>query len=214
MSKPTADDAVEQETTLDEDMSWIESAEGISLEDGIKNSGGASHFVFALNMFYDSIDDNSQLIENAYEDGDIKLATVKVHALKSSARIIGALKLSADCQELENAGNNKDFEYIDAHKDQVLAEYREYKEILKKLRESESTDSDKKEISEEELREAYLAMGDFVYQMDYDSMEMVLEELRDYALSPKDQDITGALDRNLKLLDWEKMEELVKEALG
>ena len=209
MFKPTADDAVEEDTSLNEDLSWLENAKGISVEDGIKNSGGASQYEFALNMFYDTIDDNSNLIEKAYLDGDLKLATVKVHALKSSARIIGALQLSADCQALEDAGNNKDMEYIEAHKDKVLADYREYKEILGRLGEDESTDSDKPEISKDELKGAYSALGDFVALMDYDSIEMVLDELGDYKLPEEDAQLIKEIDKNLKLVNWEKLEELV-----
>ncbi|MCR4690053.1 MAG: response regulator [Lachnospiraceae bacterium] len=210
MSKPTEEDVLEEETELSEDMLWINDAEGISVADGIKNSGGVSQFVFSLNMFYDAIDDNSALIENAYQEDDIKLATVKVHALKSSARIIGALHLSQECQKLENAGNDKDMVYINAHKDAVLTEYREFKQILAALKEKgKEEDSGKPEISPEELEDAYGALKECIPQMDYDAVEMILESLEEYKLPDEDREKMEALSKYLKFFNWEMMEDLI-----
>ncbi len=211
MFKPTEEDIVVEDNSLSEDMKWLESAEGISVEDGIRNSGGVSQYIFALNMFLDSIDDNAEVIEKAYAADDLKLATVKVHALKSSARIIGALKLSEDCQALENAGNSKDMDYIDAHRDKMLEDYRTFKEILKNLKGEEKSDSDKKEIAGDELADAYSALKDCIGQMDYDAVEMVLEQLNDFKLPEKDKEIIGEIDKAFKSIDWDKMEELISK---
>ncbi|MCR5324664.1 MAG: response regulator [Lachnospiraceae bacterium] len=209
MSKPTEEDEVQEETDLSEDMRWLEDLEGISVPDGIKNSGGVSQFIFSLNMFYDSIEDNASVIEKAYDEEDIKLATVKVHALKSSARIIGALKLSQDCQEMEDAGNRKDTEYIFAHKEKLLADYRKYKDRLKKLKNADEADGDKQEISESELKDAYSTLKDCIDQMDYDAVEMILTQLKEYKLPQKDEEIVTTLNKALQRVDWEQMEEVV-----
>ena len=75
-------------------MLWIKEVKDISFDDGLKNSGGVAPYLFGLDLFYDTIDENSKVINNAYAEGNIRLFTIKVHALKSSARIIGALKLA------------------------------------------------------------------------------------------------------------------------
>ncbi len=210
MKKPTKEDAVKEETELSEDMLWIREAEGISADDGISNSGGVSQYVFSLNMFYDSIDENADVIEKAYADDDLKLATVKIHALKSSARIIGALKLSEECQALENAGNSKDTEYINAHRDQVLSEYRSFKKVLERLKKPGENEQDKPPIPEDEMADAYEALKECIPQMDYDAVEMIVGQLREYSLPEKDDKLITELEKNMKLLNWEKMEELVK----
>ncbi|MCR5767724.1 MAG: response regulator [Lachnospiraceae bacterium] len=210
MSRPSEEDVVVEDNTLSEDMSWLEGTEGISVEDGIRNSGGASQFIFSLNMFHDSIDENSDVIEKAYRQDDIKLATVKVHALKSSARIIGALKLSEDCQAMEDAGNRKDTEYINAHMDKLLSDYREYKNILSKLDADEGSEEDKPEIPENELKDAYSALKDCIGQMDYDAVEMILSQLKEYKLQKSDEEIVQTLEKDLKLVKWEEMEEVIR----
>ena len=206
--KPGKEDAVSESLALDEDMKWLESVEGISVEDGIRNSGGSSQFGFALRMFYESIDENADTIEKAYLDEDLKLATVKVHALKSNARIIGALKLSDDCQALEDAGNSKDLEYISAHKAELIKDYRRFKEKLSPL-DGDQDDTKKESIPEDVLKDAYSTLKECISQMDYDSVEMILNQVEEYKLDKKDDKIVKELEKDLKRVDWDKMEEVI-----
>ncbi len=211
MEIPGDDAVVEADDDLTDDLRWIDDAEGISAEDGIRNSGGASQYAFALNLFFDSIEENARVIEKAYADGDIRLATVKVHALKSSARIIGALKLSGDCQAMEDAGNRKDMDYIDANIDRLLADYRAFREILKKIKGDtpEEKVSEKEPIADADLKDAYSALKDCIPQMDFDAVEMIVKQLRKYRLPDKDDAVVSELEACLLSVDWDRMEEVI-----
>ena len=209
MMKPGADDAVEDMTEIPEDMLWLNETEGISVSDGIKYSGGISSFIFSINMFNDTIDNNAKVIEDAYNEGDIKLYTVKVHALKSSARIIGADELSKLAESLEDAGNREDMEFINANTGKLLADYRAYKEKLSRLKQPDDSGQDKDEIPADELKGAYEALKEVISQMDYDSVEMILDQLHEYKLPAEDQKKTQELSRMLKILDWDGMESLI-----
>ncbi|MBP5305867.1 MAG: Hpt domain-containing protein, partial [Lachnospiraceae bacterium] len=209
MMTPDEDDVVTADTEIPEDMLWVNDLSEISAQEGIENSGGGSSFIFALKMFFDSIDDNHAVIKKAYDSGDLKLATVKVHALKSSARIIGAMGLSADCQALEDAGNKKDMDYINANKDRVLDEYLAFKEILGRLDENAASDDAKEEMSPADLADAYSALKDCIAQMDYDSVEMIVNQVLEYKLPEEDAKLMKEFEKSLKSVDWEKMEELM-----
>ncbi|MBR4719433.1 MAG: response regulator, partial [Lachnospiraceae bacterium] len=104
MEKPGGDNMFEQLTEFPENMLWIYDTEGINVEEGIKNSGGISNYIFSLHLFLDTIDNNAKVIRDSYESGNIRLYTIKVHALKSSARIIGAEELSSMSADMEDAG--------------------------------------------------------------------------------------------------------------
>lgn len=197
------------EEELSEDMKWLFEVDGLTVNEGIKHSGGVALYISSLNLFLDTIDDNSKVIEDAYADGDIKLFTVKVHALKTSARIIGAMKLYKDCKLMEEAGNRRDMEYISANKDKLMQDYKSFREKLKGLRNDEADTSDKAVIPEEELKDAYEALKELVPQMDYDSVEMILEQLNEYALPDADDEKIRELSRLLKLFDWDAMEQLL-----
>lgn len=195
---------------LPPDKKWLEEVEGIDAEEGIKNSGGAIGFVFSAQLFYDTIDENAKVIENAYRENDIKLYTIKVHALKSAARIMGAAKLSDLAKSLEDAGNNANLDYIASHNDELLSMYRSYKEKLAALGNKETTDAtDKEPISSDDLNSAYQALKEIAEQMDYDSAELVLAQLNDYTLPQEDRDLLDRITSALKAFDWDKIDELL-----
>ena len=213
MFKPTKEDAIVELETIPEELSWIGETEGITVDEGIKNSGGISAFIFSLKLFLETIDGNVKVIKDAYDAGDIRLYTIKVHALKSSARIIGAEALSKLCAELEDAGNRQDTDFIDMYTEELLQDYLKYKDKLARLSEStEKVDNkDKEEISEDELKDAYGALKDFIPQMDYDAVELILKDLNEYKLPKEDEERISKLSGMLKVFDWEGMEELINQ---
>ncbi len=209
----TESDAVAEEPEeLPGDMEWLKDTEGISVPEGIKNSGGVSSFIYSLKMFLETTDSSSKVIEDAYDSGDIRLYTVKVHALKSSARIIGASELSALAQELENAGNSGDMEFIDANTGRLLEMHRGYKEKLARL--APQADAGEREpIPQEELDDAYSALKEVIPQMDYDAVEMIVGQLKEYRLPEGDAERIAELERMLRTFDWDGMEELINKEL-
>ncbi len=208
MEKPTAENAVEELTEIPENLMWIYETEGISVPDGIKNSGGISNYIFSLEMFLDTIDVNAGVISDAYESGNIRLYTIKVHSLKSSAKFVGAMELSALAESLENAGNKEDMDYINANTARLLADYEGFREKLERLHD-EMESPDKEMIPDNELKEAYTALSDMIPQMDYDAVEMILEQMREYSLPKEDEQKMKQLEKMLKVFDWDEMEKLI-----
>ncbi len=123
----------DRSATTSEDLSWLSATKDINVEEGIKNSGGVDAFIFSVKLFYETIEDNADIIEKAYEDKDLKFYTVKIHFLKSSARIIGAMELSSLSAEVENAGNMSDWGFINSHHPKLMEKYRAFKERLSRI---------------------------------------------------------------------------------
>lgn len=204
-------EAKEELKELPENMLWINETEGIVVEEGIKNSGGIEGFIFALDLFFDTIDANTKVISDAYEEGDIRLYTIKVHALKSSCRIIGAVELSELAAKLEDAGKRNDIEYIHGHNHDFLEQYEQYKEKLKALKAIKVDEEGKEPIPEDELEGAYEALKEVIPQMDYDAVQMVIDGLMEYKLPEKDAEKIYDLTKMLKVFDWDAMEEWLKD---
>ena len=61
-------------------------------------------------------------------------------------------------------------------------------------------------IPEKVLKEAYKALSDVIPQMDYDSVEMILGNLKDYELPNDDEKSIAELEKVLRSFDWEGME--------
>lgn len=206
----TAQQEAPVQEVFPEDKKWLYEVDGISVDEGIKNSGGIETFISSIELFYDTIDGNAKVIEDAYNENDIKLYTVKVHALKSSARIIGASQLSELCQKLEDAGNKQDMGFIDDNTNKMLGDLRSYSEKLSKVREQGGSD-DRPPIPEDELADAYAALAEVIPNMDYDAVEMILAGLEEYKLPDPDAEKIGKIGRMLKSFEWDEMEELIKE---
>ncbi len=131
--KPQTEPEPKAESTPAPKAGGFAEIEGISMEDGIKYCGGEEPFKKFLGAFAEKIDVKSDEIEDAYNRGDISFYTIKVHALKSTSKMIGAKELSGLAESLEIAGNEGNQAYIDENTGRLLELYRSYKEKLKVL---------------------------------------------------------------------------------
>ncbi len=206
--KAEAEDAVISPEELPEELMWLREVEDLSVEDGIRYSGGVPGFVNALRIFTETIEDNAAVIGHAFEENDLDLYTVKVHALKTSARIVGANSLSALAASLEEAGHKNDSDFIRENTEKLLADYRTFAEKLEKINEKKDR-TDKKLLPDDEFQEACSILKVLISQMDYESTETILEELEEYALPAGEEEMIRKLGVLLKSLQWDEMEELL-----
>ena len=167
IQKPAEEIEKNEPKDLPDDMLWIRDVDGIDVDEGIKNSGGVSVYMISIKDYFGTIDFNADAIEEAYNAGDIKLYTVKVHALKTSARIVGAMELSALAEALEDAGKKNDLDFINENTGKLLSDYRNYKTLLSRLEVTDESQSveDKEPIDPDELASAYEALKELVQQM-------------------------------------------------
>ena len=211
--RPAAELAKQMPDEFPENMEWIKEVDGISIEDGIKGSGGINAFINSIELFFDTIDENTKVLEDAYNAGDFKLYTIKTHALKSSARITGAMELSAFAEKMEKAGKSDDIDYITAHHEKLLNQYRLFKDKLKPIKDisaDSSEDNDLPEVPESKLAGAYSAMREIVPQMDHEMMEMIISELKEYKLPAEDAEKIDTIAKMVKRFDWDGIEELLQ----
>ena len=198
------DTAEKEEEPLPE---WLLGREGLDTEAGVKNSGGTSEYLTVLEGFYAAISAKAEEIESYYRQGDIKNYTIKVHALKSSARIIGAVELSAKAGRLEDAGNENNTDFIKEHTDDLLKQYRAYIEILSPVAEKSE---DQPEIPPYMLADAYAALSEIAEVMDFDTARMIMESIQEYRLPSEDEKRFGEIRAKLSQMDWDGIKEILK----
>ena len=188
---------------------WLDQLKHFETADGIRYTGSKEAYLKFLRTFYATLEDKADEIEKSYKSGDMEFCTIKVHALKSTARIIGARELSKLAEKLEEAGKKKDFKIFDEHIYELLSMYRQYKEDLAGL--PREQDLIKKEpISEDALSDAYDALRTFASQMDVDAIRMILDELGTYELLASDEEKIETINRKLLQFDWDGIEKLLK----
>jgi len=187
---------------------WLLQCEGIDTEQGVKNCGGTEEYLSVLERFHSAVSDKADEIENFISGNDIKNYTIKVHALKSSARIIGAMDLSEKARLLEEAGNENNIDYIKENTAELLSRYRSYINLLSAVSEKSE---DLPDIPGEMLTDAYGGLSEFAQIQDYELARMVVDSLKEYRLPETDEDRFERIESKLALMDWDGIREILKE---
>ena len=152
----------------------LPSIEGIDSEAGIENSGSEQLWRSLLSDFYKLIDRKSTTIEKYLEDGMLRDYTIEVHALKNTARMVGALSLSEKFYQLEQLGNQEKEEEIKRLSPGVIKELRALKE---KLRPYAYIEKSGPELTNEELREALSGLRDAMEEFDLDTADECMKKI-------------------------------------
>ncbi|MCR5084205.1 MAG: response regulator, partial [Succinivibrionaceae bacterium] len=87
---------------------WLSAVKCLDCAEGLGLCGSAESYLEALRIFASGMDESLLTLEGFLAAEDLKGFTVKVHALKSSAKIIGNDLLSEHARALEEAGNAQD----------------------------------------------------------------------------------------------------------
>ena len=162
---------------------FIKEIDEIDVNAGITNNGNVDAYIETLKVYAKMSDEYADEIENLMQAGDIKNATIKIHALKSTSRIIGAGDIGELAQKLENAGKANDVDALNAGLGTLLKRARSVGELLKPLLVvHENDDEGRPMISEDILADAYGRIKGFAEDCDNASIEDVLEELSGYSI--------------------------------
>ena len=105
----------------------------LDVEKGLAYCGGVSEYIDALQIFASSIELRGNELENDYQSKDWNNYTIRIHALKSMTKSIGAIDLSDLAAGLEEAGKSGDTSAIDAGTGVFLELYRSLREPLNQL---------------------------------------------------------------------------------
>ena len=135
--------------------------EDINIKKAVSMTDSFATWLAVTKLFISLIQENADLIQGFFTEGKYQDYTIKVHALKSAARIVGAEKLSSMAEKLEKEGNELQamsdipqelLTELKAKTDDMLNYYRSYIDLLEPVKKyGEADDSEKQEASEEEI---------------------------------------------------------------
>jgi len=191
---------------------WLTAAEGLDTEAGVGHCGSVAAYLDVLAVFADSIQRTAQEIEGYFQAEDWKSYTTKVHALKSTAKIIGADELSERARRLEDAGSAGYIDEIRQDHRALMELYLTYAEKLSPMLPQEEDMRDKPPIDPAELTEAFEAMSEMAAAFDYDSLQFIFESLDEYQLPEKEAALYKEIKAAAAVPDWDKVKELLGQA--
>lgn len=113
----------EQKHSVEDILQRLHGA-GIDTDSGIQYCGGDREFyVELLTKFEKDAEKKKTEISNFFQKEDWRNYQILVHALKSTAKMVGAVSLSENAKAAEMAAKNQDAEYIREHHDPLLSQY-------------------------------------------------------------------------------------------
>ena len=177
----------------------------INFEEGLKNSATYEGYKPLLKIFHTSIEDNSKEIEDYYNSKDWKNYAIRVHALKSSARIIGASDYGEEAQALENAAKREDVEYIKSHHEGFMKTYKSFKDVLAPLFPAEAENVNKPVADEELISGAYAELREAAENMDCDTLLAIFDELGNYRMPEGDAELWKKVREAAENYDYDKV---------
>jgi len=206
----------EPEAAGSSEAAWYEKLEGIDGKTAIKNSGSEDAFKMVLKIFYDSIWDKYDELDRSYSAGDWKNYTIKIHALKSSSRLVGAMKLGDEAESLEMAGKEGDVSYIKEHHTATMERFLKYKEILEEVFPAEKEASDEggdegKPVADEFLMESiYEELADAAENMDCSRIDDALQEMSGYSIPEDEKERFKLVSEKAGMYDYEGLLDAIK----
>ena len=212
------DDEDEQDN-VPESLAPLVGLEWIDLSKGIKNSGDAESYLSLLKILYESIDEESSVLDGFYKDSNLNDYTIQVHAMKSSVRLIGASSMADEAQLLENAGKDGDEDYINQHHEGFISAYKSLKEPLSQVFAEENVEDETENNVEDDMPEADAELMDTVYEEvkasaeanDAESIEAVFAEIEDYRIPDSDAELCQKIRSAAENSDFEAILALLSD---
>ncbi len=186
---------------------WLNEIAEIDTGKGLLHCGTAETYLSTLTTYAGSVAASADEIEGFLKNGDIKNATVKIHAIKSTSRVIGAMDLGSLAEELEAAGNTNDTDKLNAHTDELLSRCRKLGEQLSPLLKTD----DLPPISEDELNEAFTLIREFLSVEDFESAVQVIGGLSEYSYPENEKQRCESLRKAAAEFDYDAMRKIMEQ---
>jgi signal transduction histidine kinase/CheY-like chemotaxis protein/HPt (histidine-containing phosphotransfer) domain-containing protein len=210
---PASDDNEDDDYVLPD---FIFRLDEIDVNSGLMHCGNGESYMATLKMYLDTAERNADDIEKFWSLRDIKNTTIKVHALKSTSRVIGALELGEFAARLEKAGDQGDTDTLDRELADLVSQYRKLAKDLEPLKalDDPGEDDDRPLITAEELGEAYKTLSEFCASFDFDSVVHVVESLARYRIPEDEATRVDAIIKAVDNFDYEMIPGIIAGEVG
>lgn len=153
----------------------LELPEYIDQKIGMTNAGeDLGQYRSVVEIVYKYADEKVAKIRELLKAEDYPNYTIEVHALKSNAATVGAMRLSEKARALETAGKEGNVSVIKRDSDGFLSEYEQFAADLKKCLEHESVEG----TSSPAETPGSMSAEDNEYMMTFDEIETSIKESR------------------------------------
>ncbi len=183
----------------------------LDLQTALNNCASPDLLLSTIKRYHSSIDEKALEILQFFEAEDWENYGIKVHALKSTSRLIGAAELSKLAEHLEECSNKKDIEEIKKEHKKLLDSFINYKYILASLVENEADEKEKPEISEEELLQNINQLIEYADSFDIDGLDNTLKYLTSVKLPLDFSQKFSKIQKSIENVDFKELRSLLSD---
>ncbi|MBQ7463938.1 MAG: response regulator [Lachnospiraceae bacterium] len=187
----SAIDYISRDSSLSDNVSFQTSKEdtdpvvllervGIDTQSGIRYCRNDREFYLELlDNFVSEFEKKKSGIGQAYENKDLEDYHIRVHALKSTARMLGAAELSEYAKNLEEAAKKNDEVFIGSHHEELMNMYSEVVEDVADCigKKKKSGGSETKEIGRDQVLDALARVMSCIETYEVQSAEDIINGL-------------------------------------
>lgn len=205
-NQPSETESVEV-AVLDEEVSKL-MIPGIDVEIAIQCSGSEVIFRKLLQIFYDTLSEKVELIQQLEQEEDIQRYIIEVHGLKSAARLVGAVELASQAEYLERCGKEDNIQEIHTKTPSFLEFYLSYKEKLQPFVKID-TGEKKPLLPKEKLLSMLSELRDCLKDFNIDRADNIMEEIGGYSHEEEFEKIFHDLRDSVENIEYDISTELL-----
>ena len=182
----------------------------LTIEDSIENCGDPATYLKVLKEFVYTLPEKTAELKYFIDRGDIDNFTIKVHALKTAARLAGFPDFSRLCFDMEKSGDARKIDFIYLHITLLL----EWADMIANTLREMLPDNDNEsypEISKEELYEGYEALKEFIEVNDFENVEMIFDNLRKYRPPESEKEKYERVRKAMDKMEYERVGEILND---
>ncbi len=187
---------------------------------GLKNCGGeVSDYLEVLKINYKYGEKNVEELKSLLDKKDYQNYTIKVHAMKSTTKGIGAMEVSDMALKQEEAGRAGEYGYIDEHyeefKDAYKVQLQKIEGVLKHYNMlEEAAPDDKPELEKDEISNILSNILRYVKNFEFAQVFEILDDVKKYRLPDRYRDIFDKFENMMDDLNVDDIRELIETELN
>ncbi len=192
-------------------MNKFRNIEEINADAALSNCASEELLLSTIKQYYTSIDSKALELQQFFEAEDWKNYEIKVHALKSTSRLIGAINLSKLAEHLEECANNNTIDEIQKENKNLMNQYLSFKRKLEPLVQNENSYAPKEEISQEVLEEKVQQIIECADAFDIDGLDSLMSELSSVSLPIEFSQKFDKIRTSVQNVDFKELKNLLSE---
>ena len=182
----------------------------LDINNAMSHCGSAEIYMDILHSFVQMIDDCINEAEKYAGSGDLSDAAVKIHAIKSEMRTIGAYEIGDLAEKLEMAAKAGDANTLDKESPSLFSVSRELVDKLVFLKTEEITnDESLPDISEEELSHIYDEINTDVEEFEFDKVDELVDELKKHHIPDAHLEEVKTIYHMVENLDYDQIPDVI-----